>query len=68
MTQQHPLRPPSIIECVDCGEEAHLLNPPRAGERLFPGDVLTYRCTACMERFDVVWEEPVGEERPVSEI
>jgi DNA-directed RNA polymerase subunit RPC12/RpoP len=57
----HPLQPPSVIECVDCGEDAHLLNPPRPDIPLLPGEVLTYRCTTCLERFDIVWEEPIGE-------
>ena len=62
------LEPPTVIECVDCGEEAHLLNPPGRGVPLLPGEVLTYRCSVCMERFDVVWEEPAGAEDEGAEL
>ena len=45
---------PSEITCIDCGGPAHLLsrfddeNPPR------PGDLLTYRCELCLDRWDLV--------------
>ena len=45
---------PAVIDCIDCGGRAHLLttfdddNPPR------PGDLLTYRCEDCMDRWDLL--------------
>lgn len=53
------LAPPEIT-CIDCGGTAHLLSrfddedPPR------PGDLLTYRCELCLDRWDLVI--PGGEE------
>lgn len=47
------MEPDETIECVECGGVAHLLTPP--GEDGYaPGDLLTYRCTDCMDRFDLV--------------
>ncbi|HET6874031.1 MAG TPA: hypothetical protein VFH70_04595, partial [Acidimicrobiales bacterium] len=51
------LSPPDIITCVDCGGWAHLLtrwddeDPPQ------PGDLATYRCEDCLDRWDLVVEE-----------
>ena len=45
------------MPCVDCNGTLHLLTildpelPPE------PGTILAYRCDACMERFDIVWED-----------
>jgi hypothetical protein len=53
--------PASTIVCVDCGGVAHLLtrwdddDPPRAG------DLATYRCSDCLDRWDLVLEEPDAE-------
>ena len=48
----------AVITCVDCGGDAHLLNPPDPNdvEPLLPGDVLIYRCADCNDRWDVVYE------------
>lgn len=49
--------PATEIVCVECGATAHLVQaldpdvPPEAG------DVLVYRCSECMERWDIVVEE-----------
>jgi hypothetical protein len=49
--------PPETFTCVDCGGVAHLITfLPEDGE-LEPGTSLAYRCSDCMERFDVVWED-----------
>lgn len=50
-------RAPSTITCVDCGGTAHLIAEPTEDEELAPGAALPYRCSDCMERFDLVWEE-----------
>jgi hypothetical protein len=49
-----PDDPPPDLTCVDCGEEARLLavsDPDEHGER-----VAVYRCTGCLDRWDVVVE------------
>jgi DNA-directed RNA polymerase subunit RPC12/RpoP len=43
-----------VITCIDCGGRAHLLSyPPEDGE-WSPGDVVTYRCADCLDRWDLV--------------
>ncbi len=44
------------MRCVDCGGTAHLITPLPPDDDVYPGDVLVYRCTDCLERFDVVYE------------
>ncbi len=45
------------ITCVECGGTAHLISfEPEEG--FAPGDVLVYRCSDCLDRWDVVYEEP----------
>lgn len=45
---------PAVITCIDCGGRSHLIsrfddeNPPQ------PGDLLTYRCEDCLDRWDLV--------------
>lgn len=55
MTERSP-RPPDTITCVECGGTAHLLTRPPEDE---PVDsfIAAYRCSDCLDRFDVVWEE-----------
>ena len=48
-----------IIECVDCGGDAHLLTQFRPDE-IYPGDVLIYRCADCNDRWDIIYD-PDGE-------
>lgn len=47
--------PPAEIICVDCLGTAHLIShrPPDGFE---PGDVVAYRCSDCLDRWDLVWE------------
>ena len=52
------MQPPTEIPCVDCDGTCHLLSKPDEDGRYAPGDLLTYRCSDCMERFDVLIEEP----------
>ena len=46
--------PDRIITCIDCGGRSHLIsrfddeNPPQ------PGDLITYRCEDCLDRWDLV--------------
>jgi hypothetical protein len=49
-----PAAPPSAtIVCVDCGGTAHLLTPPREDGAWLAGDVVSYRCADCRDRWDV---------------
>ncbi len=50
-------RPPLTFTCIDCGGVAHLITFLPQDAELEPGTPLAYRCSDCMERFDVVWEE-----------
>ncbi|MGH9286612.1 MAG: hypothetical protein ACRD0M_13205 [Acidimicrobiales bacterium] len=49
---------PAVINCIDCGGRCHLLtrfddeNPPA------PGDLITYRCEDCLDRWDLVVPDP----------
>jgi hypothetical protein len=54
--------PPTTFVCVDCGGVAHLLSFLPEDSNLEPGAPLAYRCSDCMERFDVVWEEDEEDE------
>jgi hypothetical protein len=49
--------PAAEIVCVDCGGRAHLLTYPREDGHWEVGDVVTYRCADCLDRWDLVLEE-----------
>jgi DNA-directed RNA polymerase subunit RPC12/RpoP len=49
--------PPEKYVCIDCGGDAHLISHLPPDEPVEPGTPLAYRCSDCMERFDIVWEE-----------
>jgi hypothetical protein len=50
-----------VITCIDCGGRAHLLSyPPEDGE-WSPGDVVTYRCADCLDRWDLVVPDDTAE-------
>ena len=53
---------PLIITCVDCGGRAHLLTTVTAEQPLYPGDIATYRCEDCRDRWDLV--VPGGDDDP----
>jgi hypothetical protein len=48
--------PAEAIVCVDCGGQAHLISYPPEDDRWEPGDVVTYRCSDCLDRWDLVLE------------
>jgi DNA-directed RNA polymerase subunit RPC12/RpoP len=50
-------QPPSESICVDCGGIAHLLTPPREDGTWLTGDVVTYRCSDCRDRWDIILED-----------
>ena len=45
---------PLIITCIDCGGRAHLLTIVTPEQPLLAGDVATYRCEDCRDRWDLV--------------
>ena len=48
---------PETIPCVDCGRSCGMLGyPPEDGWQ--PGDIVTYRCSGCGDR----WDMEVGDE------
>jgi hypothetical protein len=47
--------PARTIVCVDCGATAHLLTYPDEDGDF--GEVLTYRCSGCGDRWDIVADE-----------
>jgi len=53
---------PESIICVDCGGTCHLLSYEREDEPFEAGDVVAYRCSDCMDRWDIVLEdEDIGQ-------
>ena len=45
---------PREITCVDCGGRAHLLTIVTDEQPLLPGQIATYRCSDCRDRWDIV--------------
>lgn len=43
-----------VITCIDCGGRAHLISYPPDERDWEPGDLTTYRCEDCLERWDLV--------------
>jgi uncharacterized protein YlaI len=50
-------RPAREIVCVDCGGRAHLITFAPEDNRWEAGDIVTYRCADCHDRWDLVLEE-----------
>ncbi len=52
---------PETIVCVDCGGTCHLLSVPYEDESgvvgFHPGDIVSYRCSDCLDRWDVELDE-----------
>ena len=46
--------PPAIIVCVDCGGRAHLVQEADPEQPYTEGDIATYRCEDCLDRWDLV--------------
>jgi hypothetical protein len=55
------------ITCIDCGELAHRLTYPPEDGVWYPGDVVSYRCTGCGDRWDLeVPDEDDGDDQPAA--
>ena len=46
--------PEPTITCVDCGGRCHLLTYPREDGLWLAGDIVSYRCEDCRDRWDLV--------------
>ncbi len=46
--------PEEIITCIDCGGRAHLLTTWPADDPPKAGDIMSYRCEDCRDRWDLV--------------
>ncbi|MDX1468356.1 MAG: hypothetical protein R3258_03355 [Acidimicrobiia bacterium] len=47
---------PETITCVDCGGTAHLISFLPVDEEPEPETPVAYRCSDCLERFDVIFD------------
>ncbi len=43
-----------VITCIDCGGRAHLISRFDDESPPMPGDLITYRCEDCLDRWDLV--------------
>jgi hypothetical protein len=50
------MEPETVIDCIDCGGRAHLLSKPD-DLGWAPGQVVTYRCADCLDRWDLILPE-----------
>lgn len=57
--------PKDSISCVDCGGEARLITLPREDGQWFVGDIVSYRCRDCLDRWDIELTEDDLEEEDV---
>ena len=53
-TMEDELAPEATIVCVDCGGTCYLLTAPREDGVWLPGDIVSYRCRDCNDRWDLV--------------
>jgi len=45
---------PTVITCIDCGGRSHLISRFDDEDPPQPGDLITYRCEDCLDRWDLV--------------
>jgi hypothetical protein len=58
------LQPEPEIVCVDCGGDAYLITLPREDGAWLPGDIVTYRCRDCRDRWDLVLPDDDADDDP----
>jgi len=51
------VEPERVIDCIDCGGRAHLLTTWPDDDPPIGGDVMTYRCEDCLDRWDLLLPE-----------
>ena len=54
---ERPPGPPEVITCIDCGGRAHLLTTWDPDDPPMAGDLATYRCEDCNDRWDLFLTE-----------
>jgi hypothetical protein len=59
-----PVEVDTLITCIDCGGRAHLLSYPPSERDWEPGDLLTYRCEDCHDRWDLVVPDDADQADP----
>ena len=47
------IAPDPTFPCVECGGFCHLLTHPNEAGTWEPGEIVAYRCSDCLERFDI---------------
>jgi hypothetical protein len=62
------LQPEPEIVCVDCGGDAYLITLPREDGAWLPGDIVTYRCRDCRDRWDLVLPDDPDDEDEVPQL
>ena len=55
--------PEPTIVCVDCGGTCHLLTYAREDGTWEPGDIVSYRCRDCLDRWDLVLPDADDDDR-----
>lgn len=58
------ISPSESIVCIDCGGPCHLITFPPEDGMWEVGDVVTYRCRDCRDRWDIVLAEDDTDEQP----
>jgi hypothetical protein len=61
------LEPEPEIVCVDCGGPAYLITLAREDGTWLPGDIVSYRCRDCRDRWDLVLpddEDAAADDQP----
>lgn len=58
------ITPSESIVCVDCGGPCHLMTLPREDNSWEIGDIVTYRCRDCRDRWDLILTEDDSDEQP----
>lgn len=48
------MEPEAEITCIDCGGRCFLITLPRESGEWMPGDLVTYRCQDCRDRWDLL--------------
>ena len=51
------MTPDATITCIDCGGVAHLLTTWPTDDPPIAGDIVSYRCSDCLDRWDLVLPE-----------
>lgn len=59
------ISPRESIVCVDCGGPCHLISLPREDGLWYEGDIATYRCRDCRDRWDLILTDEDDDDAPL---